>query len=98
MPARKLAVVTDDTPKTPKKQPTLTQAIELTERDVLVAMRSQLAKTLAAGPPDHTIAQLMTKLREVDKDIRAIDHQAAEERGDANQGPPGDQAFDPSTV
>lgn len=66
----------DDKPRTP---PTITEALDSGARDVLAAMRLALAKKLDAGEvSSNAIASAYKELRELDRQIRAID--AAEEQ------------------
>lgn len=51
------------------------------ERAVLVALRSQAAAELDSGRvPAHAIAGLMRQLRDLDREIRALDLRAVEEQ------------------
>ncbi len=60
-----------------KPAKSLVVACDMGERALLVKMRLELASAMDAGVPAHTLASLMTKLREVDRDIRAFDVRAA---------------------
>lgn len=94
---RKLAVVTDDTPAPKKPTPTkIKEAVDGTERDVLVALRRKLAAELDNGPPPHTLAPLVRQLREIDRDLRALDVSEAEE--DDTHDADGDDTFDASAI
>lgn len=93
--ARKLAVVTDETPA-PTRPKNIKAAVEMGERDLLVAMRTKVASEIDTGVPAHALAPLMRQLRELDKDIRALDARAAEE-GEQG-GPVADEAFDAASV
>jgi hypothetical protein len=65
-----------DVPRTPQ---TITEALDSGARDVLAAMRLALAKKLDAGEvSSNAIASAYKELRELDRQIRAID--AAEEQ------------------
>jgi hypothetical protein len=92
--ARKLAVVTSETPG-PARPKNIKAAVEMGERDLLVAMRTKVASEIDAGVPAHALAPLMRQLRELDKDIRALDARAAEE---GEHGPVEDEAFDASAI
>lgn len=74
----------------------LTEAIEGTERDLLVARRHYLAATLEAGAPAHAVAGLDRQLGEVDRLIRALD--AQEEQEGEGDGPKPDEALDPASL
>lgn len=93
--ARKLTVVTDATPA-PKRPATIKAALETTERELLVTMRAKVAADLDAGVPPHTIAPLMRQLRELDKEIRALD--ARDEQESASADPVADEAFDAASL
>lgn len=100
--ARKLTVVTEETAAVAKaaadeekrKHPvTIKAAADLSERELLVAMRSKVATEIDAGVPAHSLAALMRQLREFDKEIRLIDSRAGgDEIGDAANTP--DAKFD----
>lgn len=68
-------------------------------RDVLVSMRSRLAKTLDGdATPAHAIARLARELADIDREIRSMDDadEGSNDNGHADQDP-GD-AFDPATI
>lgn len=80
-----------------KPAKSLVAACEMDERALLVKMRLQIATVIDAGVPAHTVAGLMTKLREADREIRAFDARvAAEEASKASEVEDGD--FDASAV
>ncbi len=68
--ARKLTVVTNETKPVPV---TIKDAVTCSERDLLVALRKKAAGEIDAGVPPHVLAPLMRQLRELDKEIRALD-------------------------
>lgn len=87
----KLKVVTDgDAPPQPPRS--LKDAAEVSERALLVMMRTKIAAEIDGGVPPHTLAPLTRQLRDIDKEIRALDLRALEEAGDAGDAP--DEAFD----
>lgn len=87
--ARKLSVVTDETP--PAKPTTIKAAAEMSERQLLAAMRTRVATEIDAGVPAHALAPLMRQLRELDKEIRAIDSRAGgDDIGEAASTPDAD--------
>ena len=101
---RNLKVVseTDQPPPPPQSKPptTITAAINASERDLLVTLRAKRAADLDGGAPAHTVPQLMKQLRELDKDIRALD---AREKADAPDASPAsggavDNRFDASAI
>lgn len=80
--AHKLSVVTDETkPAAPKrKRPaTIKAAVEMSERDLLVAMRTKVASEIDAGVPAHALAALMRQLHEFDKAVRSLDAREQQE-------------------
>lgn len=80
----KLRVVTpEDVPQAPKPPKTLVDAAELSERALLVAMRSKVLKEIDGGVPPAYLAPLMRQVREMDKELRALDLRAKEEGADA---------------
>lgn len=95
---RGLRAVAEDERPQPKKPTTIAAAIEASERDLLVTLRAKLAADLDAGVPAHTVPQLMKQLRELDKDIRALDAREADEGGStASEGHVND-TFDASAI
>ena len=90
--ARKLTVVTDEAPRPAQKPPAnIKEAVERSERDLLVAMRRKVASEIDAGVPAHALAPLMRQMRELDKEIRALD--AREDQEGASSGPTEDEAW-----
>ena len=74
----------NDAPRTPQ---TITEALDSNARDVLAAMRLALARKLDAGDvSSNAIASSYKELRELDRQIRAIDaadEQEAQRRADS---------------
>jgi len=69
---------------------TITEAIEGSARDVLASMRRALAKKLDAGEvSSNAIASAYKELRELDRQIRALDATEEQEAGrdDGNRRP-----------
>lgn len=86
--------------KAPRKPPkTITQAAETgTTRELLVAMRSRIAKAVEdANTPARDLAALTKRLVEVVRDIEAIDARMDDEGG-ASAPEVQDGAFDASAV
>jgi hypothetical protein len=96
---RKLSVVPPDAPvEAEKKAPTtVAGAADSTERDLLWALRSHLAREMDKGAvPAHAMASVSAKIREYDRDIRAMD--AREEQESKRADEVADEAFDASAV
>lgn len=94
-----LRAVDDDgglEPSRPIKRKTLKEAAESGERDLLVAMRHRIMSEIDAGPAAHTIAPLMRQLREIDKEIRALDARSQQERNDG--GHSADTSYNPEVI
>lgn len=90
MTARKpppLRAVTDDDaskPAAPEKKRSVAEAAEGGDhRELLVAMRSRIARTVD-GPncPPRDLAALTRRLQDIAKEIDALDHRAKEEARD----------------
>jgi hypothetical protein len=88
--------------KTAKRPPaTIAAAAAMEERDLLVAMRTKVAKEIDRGVPAHALAGLMRQLREFDKEIRAIDARDESEQQDQEPKDDGgdvDESFDASAI
>ena len=94
---RKLSVVADGATAPPAPRPkTIKAAAEMSERSLLVAMRSKVAAEIDGGVPAHALAPLMRQLRDFDKEIRAIDAREAQDRERGGEVEDGD--FDASAV
>jgi hypothetical protein len=57
----------------------LVVAAGMSERDLLVALRTRLAGEIDKGVPPHALKGIASELRDVDRSIRAIDLAASEE-------------------
>lgn len=86
----KLKVVTegDAPPAAPK---TLKDAVDVSERALLVTIRAKIASEIDGGVPPHTLAPLTRQLRDIDREIRALDLRERE-AGEDDVAP--DEAFD----
>ena len=94
MPAKNhvRAVGADERATTPRRPPvTIKEAAGMTERDLLVAMRTKVAAEIDAGVPAHALAPLMRQLRDFDKEIRALDARDQEEA--PSSGPTADESW-----
>jgi ribosome-binding protein aMBF1 (putative translation factor) len=95
--ARKAAslrvVAAGETSPPPSKPKTVTEAADTgTTRELLVAMRSRIAKAVEdPNTPARDLAALTKRLTEVVRDIEAID--AREDQGAERGGPVPDEAF-----
>lgn len=95
-----LRAVGEDEKPEPVKPETIEAAIDMGERTLLVALREKVAAEIDTGVPAHTLAGLMKHLRELDKEIRAIDARQREGEGEPTSGnrAAGSQAFDPASA
>jgi hypothetical protein len=74
----------------------LKEAVDRSERELLVMMRARLASEIDGGVPPHTLAPLVRQLREIDKEIRLLDAKAEQEAGDDSVRP--DDAWDSAAL
>lgn len=89
-PKSRLKIVTEaDAPPEPK---TLKDAAAVSERSLLVMMRTKIASEIDGGVPPHTLAPLSRQLRDIDKEIRLLDQKAKEEADEDGAAP--DEAWD----
>lgn len=72
----------------------LTDATELSRRDLLAVSRRHVAETIEAGVPAHTLARLIAELSKIDSEIRFIDATSEDE----SFAPVEDEAWDPSMI
>lgn len=96
MPRLSVVKPGETAPKPRSKPRTLKQAVERSERELLVMMRERVAVEIDNGPPPHTLAPLTRQLRDLDREIRALDVRVAQEAGDDDARP--DEAFDSSAI
>ncbi|WP_328382951.1 hypothetical protein OHQ88_10610 [Micromonospora zamorensis] len=100
--ARKAAplrvVAAGEKPAPPRKPKTVTEAAdEGTTRELLVAMRSRIAKAVEdPNTPARDLAALTKRLTEVVKDIEAID--ARDDQEAERAGPVADEAFNAAAI
>lgn len=96
MPRALRAVAKDEKPAPPPPK-TIKAAADVSERALLVALRGHLAAEMDKGAvPPHALAGVSAKIREYDREIRALDARAAEE-GDSGADVE-DGEFDASAV
>lgn len=91
-----LKVVTDADAVPPPPPKSLKDAAELSERALLVMMRTKIATEIDGGVPPHTLAPLTRQLRDIDKEIRLLDQRAKEEARD--DGVSADEAWDETAI
>jgi hypothetical protein len=72
---------TVEAPPKPRAK-TLKEAVERSERELLVMMRERVAVEIDNGPPAHTLAPLARQLRDLDREIRLLDEKAKQEAGE----------------
>ena len=98
MAARKvpLRVAKPGEKATPSRPKTLVEAVEGSERDVLLTMRAKLAAELDGGVPPAYLAPITRQLRDVDKDLRLLERRLADEAGE--HGLEGDQSWDADAI
>ena len=84
--------------KAPARSPrTVKAAAEHSERALLVALRTRIATDIDQGVPAAYLAPLSRQLRDIDREIRALDARAAEEASESSGAAP-DEEFDASAV
>jgi hypothetical protein len=86
----KLKVVTDGDAALAAPK-TLKDAVDVSERALLVTIRAKIASEIDGGVPPHTLAPLTRQLRDIDREIRALDLRE-QEAGEDDDAP--DEAFD----
>jgi hypothetical protein len=78
---------------------TLKAAVKLGERDLLTALRDKLADKLDGGVPAYALGHLVKELRDLDREIRALDSQEALRAEEARKkAMRGDRAWDQATI
>lgn len=97
--ARKLASVPDGAVAEVVPPPTkVKDAADHSERAFLVALRTTIANDIDNGVPPAYLAPLARQVKEIDREIRALDARLAEERNAEHDGPTEDEAFDASAI
>lgn len=95
--ARKAALRAVGDHEVAKAPETIREAAETSERALLVKLRSHLATEMDKGNvPAHALASVSGKIREYDREIRAMDTRDDEHEDLA--GDHGDEAFDASAI
>lgn len=95
---RPLRVATEsDAAQAKRKRPeNLVDAVDMSERELLVAMRRKVAKEIDGGVAAAYLAPLTRQLRELDREIRLMDEADAQEVLERGAAP--DEAFDASAI
>lgn len=79
-PRKKLAVVPPNSRKPQSVSMSIKEAADTSERALLVALRDRIAVDLdKGGVPPHALAPLTKQLREIAKQIEAIDAEDADD-------------------
>lgn len=74
MPKKSLRAVTPGEKAPPAQPKTIGQAADVSERALLVSLRTYLAAEMDKGAvPAHALGGVSAKIREYDREIRAID-------------------------
>ena len=80
-----------------RKAPTkLATAVDQSELDFLMATRAKLAAELDAGVSNAYLAPITRQLRDIDREVRALQLRATEEA--AEDGPIPDEDWDPAAA
>jgi hypothetical protein len=91
----------ESAPKAPraKRSPSVAQAAASgTHRDLLVAMRGRIARTVAdPNCPPRDLAALTRRLQDIAKEIETIDLRSKQESGE-DDAASGDEAWDPQAI
>lgn len=95
MPAKKLSVVPPDT-KAAAPPTGVYESANYSERALLVALRTRIAKDIDAGVPPAYLAPLARQVRDIDREIRALDARVEQEAAESGDVP--DEAFDASAI
>jgi hypothetical protein len=91
----RLKVVTDQDAQAAQPK-SLKEAANVSERALLVTMRTKIAAEIDNGVPPHTLAPLTRQLRDIDKEIRLLDQRRKEE---AQEGAvSADEEYDASAI
>lgn len=95
---RHLYAVGEEKPRRERAKTVAQAASTGTHRDLLVAMRTRIAKTVSDPDcPPRDLAALTRRLQDIAKEIEAIDLRAKEEGADADDVD-SDEAWDPTTL
>lgn len=93
--ARKLRAVGEGEVAVHLDPKTLTEAVELDRRTLLVRSRLEIAKIIDGGVPAHTLGRLISDMSGIDSEIRRLDSVAAQEDGRVEIH---DEAFDAAAI
>ena len=95
MPGKKPLRAVAEGEQAPKKADpkSIGEAADAGERELLVSLRTHLAREMDKGAvPAHALASVSAKIREYDREIRAID--SRDEQEAEHRGPTGDEAWE----
>lgn len=96
-PPLRIAEPGESAPAKKKTAPTkLVDAIDQSEREFLAATRAKLAAEIDAGVAPAYLAPITRQMRDIDREIRAIDLRSKEEGGDV--GTAEDEAWDEAAL
>lgn len=95
MASRKLAVVPEGAAVPKPERLTVRQAADQSERALLVSLRQKIAGEIDAGVPAHALAPLSRQLRDIAREIEALDMKHAQE---ADEDVAEDEAWDASAI
>jgi hypothetical protein len=95
MAARKPALRAVGENEAPPKRTVAEAAATGSHRDLLVAMRERIAKTVSdPGCPPRDLAALTRRLQDIAKEIESIDLRARQESKEAGDGDAPDETWD----
>lgn len=84
MSTRKLRAVGDDETPPTESPKTLSDAVDLDRRALLVRSRLEIAKVIDAGVPAHALGRLISEMNTLDSEVRRLDAIALEEASDVS--------------
>lgn len=79
MSAPKLRAVAEGEKPSAQAPKTLSDAVDLDRRALLVRSRLEIAKVIDAGVPAHALGRLISEMNALDAEIRRLDAISAEE-------------------
>ena len=92
------AVKSDEAPPAPPRPKSVAQAATGSYRDLLVAMRERIARTVSSPDcPPRDLASLTRRLNDIAKEIDALDLRAKQEAAEDGSGN-ADETWDSSAI